>query len=81
MKNLTILIFSIFTFTFSSFAQTKKIKVYLLGTFHFNQVDTLLYDINDEKHQKSIENLSNIITGLKRIRPMDYVFDLSIICL
>lgn len=65
MKNLIILIFSISTFTFSSFAQTKKIKVYLLGTFHFNQVDTLLYDVNDEKHQRSIANLSNIITGLK----------------
>lgn len=53
-------------FTFSiSFAQTKKIKVYLLGTFHFNQVDTLIYDVRSEQHQQSIKKLSGIITGLK----------------
>lgn len=48
-----------------SFAQAKKIKVYLLGTFHFNQADTLLYDVRTEKHQQSIKKLSGIIAALK----------------
>lgn len=48
-----------------SFAQTKKIKVYLLGTFHFDQVDTLVYDVRNEKHQQSIKKLTDIVIGLK----------------
>ncbi len=28
-------------------------------------MDTLLYDVNDERHQKSIEKLSNIVVNLK----------------
>ncbi|MBL7702012.1 MAG: hypothetical protein JNM14_07155 [Ferruginibacter sp.] len=48
-----------------SIAQAKKIKVYLLGTFHFNQTDTLVYDVRNEKHQQSIKKLSDIVTGLK----------------
>lgn len=35
-----------------------------MGTFHFNQTDTLKYDVRDEKHQKSIQKLSDIIAGL-----------------
>ena len=37
-----------------------KIKVYLLGTFHFAQTDTT-YNVLDENHQKSIEDLCEII--------------------
>ncbi len=40
-----------------------KIKVYLLGTFHFAQTDST-YNILDEKHQKSIQKLNDIIVGL-----------------
>lgn len=65
MKKLTILLFSFLALHFSAIAQTKKINVYLLGTFHFNQVDTLIYDVNDEKHQESIKKLAKIVTGLK----------------
>jgi hypothetical protein len=39
---------------------TPKIKVYLLGTFHFAQTDSS-YNVLDEKHQQSIEALSDII--------------------
>ncbi|WP_410221115.1 DUF5694 domain-containing protein [Pedobacter sp.] len=65
MKKLSILFFSFLTLHFSVIAQTKKINVYLLGTFHFNQVDTLTYDVNDEKHQESIKKLAKMVTGLK----------------
>lgn len=51
--------------TTSSFAQTKKIKVYLLGTFHFNQVDTTVYDVKSAAHQKSIKQLTDIVSKLK----------------
>ena len=37
-----------------------KIKVYLLGTFHFAQTDST-YNVLDSNHQKSIEELSNLI--------------------
>ncbi len=40
-----------------------KIKVYLLGTFHFAQTDST-YNVLDEKHQKSIKELDDIIIGL-----------------
>ncbi|MFK8162172.1 MAG: DUF5694 domain-containing protein [Lewinella sp.] len=53
------------------FAQTAQnplevnpIKVYLLGTFHFAQTDST-YDVFEEKHQKSIEALSDIIVATK----------------
>jgi len=41
---------------------TKKIKVYLLGTFHFAQTDST-YNVLDENHQKSIEDLCEIIAN------------------
>ncbi len=40
-----------------------KIKVYLLGTFHFAQTDST-YNILADKHQKSIKKLNDIIVGL-----------------
>lgn len=40
-----------------------KIKVYMLGTFHFAQTDSN-YNVLDEKHQKSIKKLNDIIVGL-----------------
>ncbi|WP_350290669.1 DUF5694 domain-containing protein [uncultured Croceitalea sp.] len=43
--------------------ETKKIKVYLLGTFHFAQTDSA-YNVLDKKHQKSIERLNDKIVGL-----------------
>jgi len=43
---------------------TEKIKVYLLGTFHFAQTDST-YDVLDENHQKSIEDLCKIIANQK----------------
>ncbi|WP_298421092.1 DUF5694 domain-containing protein [uncultured Kordia sp.] len=39
---------------------TKKIKVYLLGTFHFTQTDST-YNVLDDKHQKSIQDLCDLI--------------------
>jgi len=44
--------------------QSTKIKVYLLGTFHFNQTDST-YNILDDKHQKSIIELCKIIENQK----------------
>ena len=41
-----------------------KIKVYLLGTFHFAQTDST-YNVKDAKHQESIRTLNDIIVGLK----------------
>lgn len=49
-----------FAQTTQSSLKIKPIKVYLLGTFHFAQTDST-YDVLDEKHQKSIETLSDII--------------------
>ena len=43
---------------------TKKIKVYLLGTFHFAQTDET-YNVLDEKHQKSIEELCDLVVKQK----------------
>lgn len=40
-----------------------KIKVYLLGTFHFAQTDST-YNVLDDNHQNSIEKLNDIIFGL-----------------
>ncbi len=41
-----------------------KIKVYLLGTFHFDQTDST-YRVNDVTHQQSIDTLNKIIIGLQ----------------
>jgi len=38
---------------------SKKIKVYLLGSFHFAQTDST-YNVLDKKHQKSIDQLCKI---------------------
>lgn len=43
---------------------SKKIKVYLLGSFHFAQTDDT-YNITDPKHQKSIIELCTIIAKQK----------------
>ncbi|WP_298518934.1 DUF5694 domain-containing protein [uncultured Kordia sp.] len=43
---------------------TKKIKVYLLGTFHFAQTDST-YNVLDAKHQQSIEELCDIVVKQK----------------
>lgn len=50
----------------NSFSQTQneKIKVYLLGTFHFSQTDST-YNVLDSKHQKSINELNDIIVSAK----------------
>ncbi len=42
-----------------------RIKVYLLGTFHFNQTDTLVYDVLAARHQASIRELADMVTGLR----------------
>lgn len=49
-----------------TFSQIKKnkIKVYLLGTFHFTQVDTTINDVRSARNQKSIQQLSDIIYKL-----------------
>jgi len=41
-----------------------KVRIYLLGTFHFAQVGKE-YNVLDEKHQKSIAELNDIIAGLR----------------
>ena len=41
----------------------KKIKVYLLGTFHFAQTDSS-YNVLDVEHQKNINQLNDIIVGI-----------------
>lgn len=45
-------------------AQTDKIKVYLLGTFHFAQTDTTIYDVRSAENQAGIQKLSDIIYNL-----------------
>lgn len=47
----------------SAQAKNYKIKVYLLGTFHFAQTDTA-YNVLDDKHQKSINKINDIIVGI-----------------
>lgn len=47
------LLFLLFSANFCG-AQNKPIKVYLLGTFHFNQVDAAIYDVRKAEHQKDI---------------------------
>jgi len=41
----------------------EPIKVYLLGTFHFAQADTNVYDVRQEKHQQSIQQLAKMISA------------------
>ncbi|MEL6142477.1 MAG: DUF5694 domain-containing protein, partial [Bacteroidota bacterium] len=43
---------------------TKKIKIYLLGTFHFAQTDDT-YNVLAPQHQKSIEELCNLVAQQK----------------
>lgn len=43
--------------------QSAKIKVYLLGTFHFAQTDSS-YNVLEEKHQRSIQHLNDLIVGI-----------------
>ncbi len=43
---------------------SSKIKIYLLGTFHFNQTDST-YNVLDDKHQESIKQLSKTIANQK----------------
>jgi len=65
MKNyLTILIFALTFGEAICQSNQPKIKVYLLGTFHFDQTDST-YNVLDEKHQNNINKLNNIIVGLK----------------
>lgn len=53
----------LFAVMFAS-AQTKPIKVYILGTFHFSQTDST-YNVLETKHQQSIEQLSALIVKQK----------------
>lgn len=61
MKILTFLLICLLS-GFSSVAQTQKIKVYLLGTFHFNQTDTTVYDVRSENHQLNIRQIAQMIS-------------------
>lgn len=62
MKSKFIFTLLALTILCESNAQVKptRIKVYLLGTFHFAQTDSM-YNVLEEKHQKSIIQLCNII--------------------
>ena len=60
-----IILFSTFlSLTLLSIGQINKIKVYLLGTFHFTQTDTTIYDVRSADKQRGIKKLSDIIYGL-----------------
>jgi hypothetical protein len=63
MKKHLLLCFTFIIGQVFSQVSDKKIKVYLLGTFHFSQTDSS-YQVMDEKHQKSINELNDIIVGL-----------------
>ncbi|MEI6264357.1 MAG: DUF5694 domain-containing protein [Sphingobacteriia bacterium] len=66
MKNkiqITVLAILIVGQTFSQ-THRNKIKVYLLGTFHFTQTDTTINDVRSAKNQQSIQQLSDIIYKL-----------------
>jgi hypothetical protein len=67
MKKKISMLLSILLIVAHSYSQpgAKKIKVYLLGTFHFAQTDTTLYDVRSEKNQESIQKLADIIVRLK----------------
>ncbi|MFT3824773.1 MAG: DUF5694 domain-containing protein [Chitinophagaceae bacterium] len=51
-------------------AQQKKIKVLLVGTFHFAQTDTLKYDIMTPKRQQEVLKM---VSRLEKFRP-DKIF-------
>lgn len=65
MKKLLFTLYLLLTLSHTIFAQSNKIKVYLLGTFHFAATDTTVYDVRSDQHQKSNRQLSDIIVGLK----------------
>lgn len=52
-----------FTGYISAQNSNQKIKVYLLGTFHFAQTDSS-YNVLDDEHQKSINQLNDIIVDV-----------------
>ena len=64
MKRKILLIF-LLILTAGVYAQKTppRIKVYLLGTFHFAQANN--YNVLDEVHQKSIQELNDVIVGIK----------------
>lgn len=65
MNKLLLTLNLLLTFSVTISAQSNRIKVYLLGTFHFAATDTTVYDVRNNQHQKSIRQLSDIIVGLK----------------
>lgn len=64
MKHLSLLIFCLAFITCQGQHTlqypSNRIKVYLLGTFHFSQTDST-YNVLDEKHQQSIKRLCKVI--------------------
>jgi len=71
MKKLIVFVFAIQIFIAcdtnnpkTDLEDTGKIKVYLLGTFHFAQTDST-YNVMDAKHQKSIQELCDIVISKK----------------
>jgi hypothetical protein len=62
-KTFLFLFLTIFIGEVYSQTNSPKIKVYLLGTFHFAQTDST-YNVLDDEHQKSIADLNNIIVRL-----------------
>ena len=68
MKYFLLLLASFTSFTCSgqlnSAISEEKIKVYLLGTFHFAQTDES-YNVLEKKHQKSIEKLCETVAKQK----------------
>lgn len=66
MKKILLLFHFTLYVTITAFSQNDKpkIKVYLLGTFHFAQTDSA-YDVLSEKNQKSILKLCEIVKNQK----------------
>jgi hypothetical protein len=66
MKTITLFLIIFCTWTISLFSQNgnNKIKVYLLGTFHFAQTDSA-YDVLTDKNQQSIAELCEIVKKQK----------------
>ena len=60
-----LLIIVLFLFGHVSAQSPEKIKVYLLGTFHFSETDTTVFDIKSERQQKSVQLLTSAIAGFK----------------
>lgn len=66
MRRIGLFLVLLFFGSIQVFAQTdnpRKIKVYLLGTFHFAQTEPS-YNVLEEKHQKEINKLNDIIVRL-----------------